>query len=195
MRSFLPARRLFALSGAAIVGVTAALTFSAAANADVPPPPKPTVSGTAECVSGEFNLTWTVTNFNEGIATLSNVQPSGITGITNGTTIPASTPGGHSIVTGTQKLPGTTKSASLSVTVNWPDDEISAEASFRIDLSENKCEAPAPSPTPSATPSSAPPLPVTGAKTGAYAGAALALLASGAGLFLVARRRRTNFEA
>jgi hypothetical protein len=38
-------------------------------------------------------------------------------------------------------------------------------------------------------------LPVTGVKTGAIAGGALALLAAGAGLYLVARRRRIRFTA
>jgi LPXTG-motif cell wall-anchored protein len=50
------------------------------------------------------------------------------------------------------------------------------------------------SPTPSKS-NTSPSLPVTGAQTGLYAGGAMVLLGAGAGLFLVARRRRIKFEA
>jgi LPXTG-motif cell wall-anchored protein len=36
---------------------------------------------------------------------------------------------------------------------------------------------------------------VTGSQTGMYAGGAVVLLGAGAGLFIVARRRRVTFEA
>lgn len=66
-------------------------------------------------------------------------------------------------------------------------------------IDEPECEEPVPpaTPEPGATPepSPEPGLPVTGAQTGIIAGAALALLTLGGGLYLVARRRRITFTA
>jgi LPXTG-motif cell wall-anchored protein len=108
-------------------------------------------------------------------------------------------------LTGTARVDGTATGISLSVKVTWKDkkDQVK-DGTLKF---EGTCvkdvvqppppppPAPGPSPSPSATASAAPALPTTGSNTGLYAGGALVLGGAGAGLFLVARRRRIKFIA
>jgi len=201
--------------GAAAIGIAATVAFAAPAEAHTA-----SITASADCdkSTGEWVITWTVNNDYHTSMTLSNVTitpDKPITGsdIKNGTVVPST--GSHN-VTGKQRVPGNTTSASLSVTAIWSvDGYIQHPAPYQKSLGGVPCTpppsptpsaspSPSPTPTPSVTPSapasptpsaSTPPLPATGTKAGVYTGAALGLLGVGGALFVVARRRRITFTA
>jgi LPXTG-motif cell wall-anchored protein len=208
LRRFMPStRRMTTLAGAAFVGIAATAMFAAPASAHAA-----IVSGTSDCaVDGTYTIHWKIENKrfdrNEGWAlTLKDVSPAGLKGsdgkpLDDNFTIPAN--GARTF--DQTKVPGTDKSATLSFKANWSDewrDDSTYSGSVTL---KGDCKPPAnggggggttptPTPTPTKT-TAAPTLPVTGSQTGLYAGGAVVLLGAGAGLFMVARRRRVNFEA
>ncbi|NJC81647.1 hypothetical protein HC030_03585 [Planosporangium mesophilum] len=198
------------LAGAAFVGAAATVMFAAPASATTA-----TVTGEADCGdNGEYTISWTITSDYPSVElTISDVKvtPNGpLSEDLNGKKIkglPAS-------VTVTQAVAGTTTKAELSFHPTWGNGHIVDRYSGSVTM-DGQCKAteqggPAPEQPPAQQPPAqeqppaqqppakaapAPALPVTGAQAGLYAGGAAVLVAAGAGLFVVARRRRVTFEA
>lgn len=84
-------------------------------------------------------------------------------------------------------------SEGLTITISSPGEE--DEVVKYADYAPEDCDAPSTPPPGGGGGGEEPPLPVTGANTGLIAGGAGVLLALGAGLFLVARRRRVRFSS
>jgi LPXTG-motif cell wall-anchored protein len=201
-------RRAFALAASATVMTAAALTMALPASAH-----RSAVEGKADCdeATGNFVVTWTVSNLQrDKVATLKKVRllPEGttVTNIVEGATL-----AGGGELTGVQVVSADARGAALAVSVEWSNGK-KHDAIGKVEF-KDKCEKPTPTPTPTATETPAPTptatptatappggggggdLPVTGAAVGGIVGAAAVLLAIGAGLFLLARRRRINFTA
>jgi LPXTG-motif cell wall-anchored protein len=198
------------LAGAAFVGLAASAMLAAPASAHTA-----SLSHDAVCDT-KYNMvkvTWTISNDYPAVATLSNVYASPtLSAIVNGATVPKKTD--KDGVLSQSVLVGAGTKVSLGFTATWPDGVTRTVGPQAVDTtgickespspSPSESESPSPSPSggtggggesPSPSRSAAPSLPVTGAQTGLYAGGAVVLLGAGAGLFLLARRRRIKFEA
>jgi LPXTG-motif cell wall-anchored protein len=197
-----PYRRLVTLTGALLVGLAAATAVAAPASAH-----PSSLDATTRCdqETHKWVIKWTLTNGFTKSAVLSDVsfKPNGsaVSGdITNGRTLAAKGSTGDSL-TGTEVVNGSATGASLTLTLTF-SDQVSYAKSKDITFS-GTCVAPTPStspsvpaPTPSPSRSAATPgLPTTGSSGGTYALGALALVGTGTGLFLFARRRRMKFVA
>jgi LPXTG-motif cell wall-anchored protein len=209
-------RRLIALGGGVLLGATAALTLAAPASAHYP-----TVTGTAECdqTTGEWMVTWQVANSEDDLTgRVKEVSwtpaDTELTGIEVDSVVPKK---GEGVLEGTQKVGADQTGASLDVTVKWIRDGRKIVKSDKGEVTfEGECKAPAsPSPSPSESASPSAPaespsvapsetpvpgggggsLPTTGASIGTAVGIAGGLLAIGAVLFYVFRRRRIRFTA
>lgn len=203
-------RRLITRTGAAFVGaaVTALLATPAMACTA-------TLTGTPTCdtETGQVKVTWTITNDYSTKLTLKDVTSSPtLTKIVNDAKVPKREDGKNGVLSETVSVePGTV--VSLGFTAKWPNGQSQTVPAKTVNTTGICKEVPPPtkSATPSAQPSAsggagggpvspstsaaAPALPVTGSQTGLYAGGAVVLLGAGAGLFVVARRRRVKFEA
>jgi hypothetical protein len=199
LRRFLPSRRFLSVTGAAVVGVAAALALAAPASAH-----NVGVTGTAACnkQTGEWDVTWTITNDWSTDAKITDfdtnhsVKDSDGKQIKEGSIVPHKVGETDGKLVGFQHLPGDSTTAHLEVKVVWAEgtkDEFKDESTDRFNL-EGTCTKTS-TPSASATPTPTPGLPVTGAQAGLYAGIAVVLVGLGAGLFMVARRRRTEFTA
>jgi LPXTG-motif cell wall-anchored protein len=211
-------RRLTTLAGAVFVGVAATALFASPASAHVAE-----VAGKADCANGTYTIHWTITDkFNDHDVTMMNVKPAGLK-TTKGELLEGLPVKRATSIQADQTLPGsTTGPVTLSFEPKWDDNWPDGPKTYSgtVTLKKDGCKpqpecppsaeakgahptptcppSPAPStkPTPAPSKSSAPPaLPVTGSQTGLYAGGAVVLLGAGAGLFMVARRRRLKFEA
>jgi LPXTG-motif cell wall-anchored protein len=210
LRRFMPStRRMTTLAGAAFVGLAASAMLAAPASAHTA-----ALSHDAVCdtETGKVKVTWTVSNDYPADATLRNVNASpALTTIVNGATVTKQKNGKDGTLSESVLVAPGTK-VSLGFTATWPDGVRYVVPVKTVDTAGICKETPPPSPSESASPSpsggtggggespspsrsAAPSLPVTGAQTGLYAGGAVVLLGAGAGLFLLARRRRIKFEA
>ncbi|MEU5941606.1 cell wall anchor protein [Micromonospora sp. NPDC047548] len=117
-----PFRRLLALAGVMLLGMLAALVAASPAAAH-----HTRVSGAAECQpDGTYEITWQVNNGSwenryAQITKLVARPQRPIDGIKVGSAISADTDGDgpKGVVTGVQRVPGTTTSATLSVSAIW----------------------------------------------------------------------------
>jgi LPXTG-motif cell wall-anchored protein len=214
LRSLVPsARRLTTLVGAAFVGLAATAMFASPASAH-----HVDVTGKSDCVDGKWKVTWTVKDIYNTEATLdavdvtpANAPIKSAAGVVLGQGVKIQSGDANNFV-GVQWVGATERSASLRVSAHWESDGTTwaMKRPYVVEL-EGDCKptesTPSPKPTPTGgtgggvgtpTPSktsAAPTLPVTGAQTGILTGGAVALLGAGAGLFVMARRRRIKFEA
>lgn len=216
-------RRLIALAGGALVGMTAVFALAAPASAH-----HPIVTGKAVCdtTTGEWVVTWQVANSERDITgklTAVSWTPADteLTGIEVGSILPKS---GDGVLEGVQKVAADQTGASLEVTAEWwrwiKKKKVHIVESGTGEVTfEGECktpESPSPSPSESASPSapaespSVPAsetpspvpgggggesLPTTGASIGTAVGIAAVLVAAGTGLFFFFRRRRIRFTA
>lgn len=113
-----PIKRLLALTGSVVAGLLGVVVLASPAQAH-----HPLVSGTAVCqADGQYKITWTVGNgdWDNPYMKVEEVRANpdtSLTGITVGDSSPWIDPGQS--VTGTQFVPGTTKSATLWVEGLW----------------------------------------------------------------------------
>jgi LPXTG-motif cell wall-anchored protein len=215
------ARRLTTLGGAAVVGLATIALFAAPASAHLPNVTVDAKCGN----DGTYTITWTVENTypksenprhpEKSAMTLHDVKFAPKTLSNDGKIADDVTVEGASgenkpgKVVGVVTVPGDSTFAKLSFLPTWGDGYTVDEPIVGAKKLEGTCKptesSPTPptgggggggegSPTPSAS-SSTPSLPVTGSQTGLYAGGAVVLLGAGAGLFVMARRRRVKFEA
>jgi LPXTG-motif cell wall-anchored protein len=171
---------------------------------------------------GSWTVAWTVTNSQdniEGKLTSVELEPAGstVTNIVESATLPLST---QPQLTGTHVVPAAAAEAKLTVDVKWDygngNVRWDKHKSGSVQRPEN-CPTTPPTTTPPTTPPTTvpptttpptapttpvpgegggnPTLPKTGVPVGGIAGGAVALLAVGAGLFVLARRRRVKFTA
>jgi LPXTG-motif cell wall-anchored protein len=189
------------LSGAAFVGIAATAMFAAPASAHSS---KPAFKAECDTATGKAKVTLTVDNDWNTEATISKVTTSlPLKKIVDNAKIPARVGEKNGTISETLlvELGATVK---LSYEADWADEtHRTTDEEYKAEV--KNCKPPTnggggggttPTPTPTAsTPAAAPTLPVTGSQTGLYAGGAVVLLGAGAGLFMVARRRRLNFEA
>jgi LPXTG-motif cell wall-anchored protein len=203
---------MMTLAGAAFVGLAASAMLAAPASAHTAALSYDKVCDTE---TGKVKVTWTVSNDYPADATLKNVNASpALTTIVNGATVAKQANGKDGVLSESVLVAPGTK-VSLGFTATWPDGVKYTVPVKTVDTegvckespspSPSESESPSPSPSggtggggesPSPSRSAAPPaLPVTGAQTGLYAGGAVVLLGAGAGLFVLARRRRIKFEA
>jgi hypothetical protein len=199
-------RRLLSLAATLTIGVLAALAIASPASAWTG-----SISGSAECQSGTWVVTWTISNDFNAPATIKSFQATPDTPVKNGdTTIGVGTPiAALSKITGTQEVPGDATAAKLVVEFEWTArDKFTATGKVTL---EGTCVKPSPSPSPSpvASPSLSPVpsavvsaspstggggggggLPTTGVSGIAFGGVALVLIGGGTALVLLGRRRR-----
>ncbi|MCW2643187.1 MAG: LPXTG-motif cell wall anchor domain [Dactylosporangium sp.] len=216
LRRFVPStRRMSTLAGAAFVGIAATAMFAAPASAW-----HANVHGTPTCdqETGTWTVTWSADNTSEGKpakVSVDSYAPAGSHVNIAKPDIPKlADTDGVAVQTG---IPANATTAMLKLRFQWYKDtgsdkgKILDDKTFEgtVGIPATPCEkkppasggggggtTPTPTPTPTATKTTAAPtLPVTGSQTGLYAGGAVVLLGAGAGLFMVARRRRVNFEA
>ncbi|GIG60668.1 hypothetical protein Lfu02_50400 [Longispora fulva] len=111
-------RRLGAVAGAALVGLTATFALASPASAH-----DSSVTPTTECdrATGEWIVTWTVGNDFKTEGTISAVKATPTDVTFDKLVIPVPTGNANGYVSGTQRVPGDTKKATLSLTVTWPD--------------------------------------------------------------------------
>ncbi|MFI2652880.1 hypothetical protein [Micromonospora fulviviridis] len=117
-----PLRRLLSLAGVMLLGMLAALAAASPAAAH-----RTRVSGAAVCQpDGTYEITWQVSdgsweNRYAQITTLVARPQKPIDGIKVGSAISADTDGNgpKGVVVGVQRVPGTTTSASLTVSATW----------------------------------------------------------------------------
>ncbi|WP_199041349.1 LPXTG cell wall anchor domain-containing protein [Glycomyces salinus] len=110
-------KRVLGLTGSVVVGLAGAVTFASAAQAH-----HPEVSGTADCVDGNWEVTWTATliappgdDVPDGVITAINPTEPAIDGDLQ---VGATGPHGAAF-TGVQTFPGDTTEASLTVAAEW----------------------------------------------------------------------------
>jgi LPXTG-motif cell wall-anchored protein len=113
-------RRLVAVTASAFIGLVGALALAAPVSAH-----KPLVDGVAECdlATGEYVITWTVANSEDDITgelTAVQADPGGLSTIVVGATLPKE---GDGVLSETQRVPGDTTEASLSVRATWMRDK------------------------------------------------------------------------
>lgn len=119
MNSFVPTmRRVFAVAGAVLAGVAAALAFASPASAH-----HPIVTGVGACdtATGEWVITWTVSNSQTNLAATVQARSftpadSAFNGINVGDTIPIK---GTGVLTATQRIPASKPPTSLTITGFW----------------------------------------------------------------------------
>jgi LPXTG-motif cell wall-anchored protein len=129
-RSLPSLRRVLALGGAVAVGVVAALALASPASAH-----HTGVVGKADCDlrTGEYVVTWTVTNDFSADATITQVirrdAGAGVTlsGIAVGGVVPGASGDTKGSITGTQRVPGNSTKIGLLVRMSWPDQVSDAE--------------------------------------------------------------------
>jgi LPXTG-motif cell wall-anchored protein len=204
-------RRLAALGGSALLGMTAVLTLAGPASAHYP-----TVKGEATCdtATGDWSVTWKVANSEGDITgelTEVSLTPAGttVTNIEVGAALPKS---GDGPLVGVQNVGNDQESATLKVKVEWIrgkkkiTEKGEDTVKFKGDCKKEEASpspsasSPVPPPAESASPApgaggGGPTLPTTGASIGTAVGIAAVLLAAGAGLFFFFRRRRIRFTA
>jgi hypothetical protein len=207
IRSLSSPRTLLRLAGAAVVGVAATAMFAAPASAW-----NAQIEGNPVCdaETGTVTVSWSIRNQErkEATFTVDEFRPEG-SEIDNETgTLPGDTWTPNAVTQ--TNVPGNTR-ASIKVTVVWKHgDQVLDTLTITGHVGKTQCVKPSPSESPSASPSggggggegtptpstsTAPSLPVTGPNAAIYGGGAAGLLAIGATLFVVARRRRIRFEA
>ena len=159
----------------------------------------PPVPGAFDCnkVTGKATVTWTISN-REGEpafgVTVSEVSPEGSTPSRSEFSIGSGATETFTVVVG----PGRDITAKVTVSFLQVGDEGSNPAVIHPDPVMVDCEA---NPTssasvpPSKSASASPSLPVTGSNNVTYGAVAVALIAIGGVLFVMARRRRIRFEA
>jgi hypothetical protein len=200
-----PLRRVVAIAAGALIGVAGAAAVAAPAAAH-----HPAISGQAGCIDAEGNwtVTWTLGNSENDItAEVAEVRPDeAVSNIQPGATVPKS---GEGTLTGEQTLGKDDEQAVLWVKLRWWRDGRAIEEGARAKVDQPEaCPAPNPSPSEPDKPGEPEPepsesenpgggggLPVTGVPAGGLAAGAGLVLALGAVLFLLARRRRVKFTA
>jgi hypothetical protein len=140
----LPARRLVAVAASGFLGVAGALALATPASAQ-----PPVLDSTLDCdeVTGQYVITWTVTNRVDFPGTLTGVafepapDPALSPGIVTGAPLPAADGGP---LQAEHRVPGDTVTASLAVTLTWTDGDQprSAAASRELTLAGDCVRAP-----------------------------------------------------
>jgi LPXTG-motif cell wall-anchored protein len=137
------------------------------------------VKGAASCdPAGKASVVWTVTNPGDSAVTASitNVLPAA-SSIAEGASVDV---GAGASVPVHQSIPGTFGHGTASATFTVPYPQVPGVVTTVVGTVDYSCPAPA----------AAPSLPVTGSSTLAYVGIGAVLLVGGAGLIVLARRRR-----
>jgi hypothetical protein len=212
-KSFTPsARGLLKFGGAAFVGVAVTALFAAPASAC-----DAVVAGVPVCdkATGTVTVTWTVDNpekWGANVTVKSHLPQASTVDLTTTATVSP-----HSKLVITQIKVPANDHAKISLHVVWPTNNGFAKDKDADVKFPGTCvkDTPPPATTPPATPpashgtgggggggaapstsgAAAPGLPVTGPNVAVYGGGAVALLATGGGLYMAARRRRIRFEA
>jgi LPXTG-motif cell wall-anchored protein len=209
LRRLVPsARRLLTLTGASLLGTVAAVAMFASPASAHPAE----LTGVAKCGEkpGTWEVKWTLENKFDDSATITEVTATPF-----GSTVKIVDPDNHVV-----EANGTREATQFITKENLGDGPLAATASVKLTFAkdgfeltvkgkvalEEKCLAetpppppapapPPPAPVPPPAPGAPPALPKTGDNTGIYAAVALVLAGLGAGLFLIARKRRFKFTA